>query len=320
MSLSDAYPIQPTTIVTVTNATPIRPTDLRRYVDDYVAGIPNPNSRRNAGVALFPWLEIWGTREWSGRNWLAVWEEYQQKFDRKNSTWESTRTILRQFENWLGAMGYCNTRFSQLLKIGRVDPTARHMVTYQEYLALIAVTPKQRTNLDMVFLYKGLWMTGLALVDVCTLQWSGVDIDRGILHIQRKKTGIEAIVPLSPDHHFLTLLRTRYPKRMEGVGVWPSVGGKHYVENNLANKIEADGPQIHYRHREWCKLAGIEPFKLHDFRATFITHALAGGSDPANLSLITGHSEMGSLKSYTLPMQDVLRNIAEAATARAQQQ
>lgn len=320
MSLSDCYPIQPVTIVTVTAATPIRPTDLRRYVDEYLEQVGNAHTRRNALHALIPWVEIWGDRAWSGRNWIAVWDEYKAKYDRSPATWKLTRSHLHGFEQWLGVMGYCNTRFASLLKTERVDTTVRHLITYQEYLALIAYTPRFRTNLDMVYLYKALWMTGMALVDACNLQWSDVDIDRGIIHVRRRKTGVESIIPLAADHHFLAVLRNRYPDRMKGVGTWPSVNGNHYIENNLANKIVADSPQIHFRHRAWCKGAGVPEFKLHDFRATFITHALASSADPANLSLITGHSEMESLKSYALPQQEVLRNISEAATARAQQQ
>jgi integrase len=131
--------------------------------------------------------------------------------------------------------------------------------------------------------------TGLRAGELLALRPGMVDLDRGVLKVPHKmqyRTGRPREVPLTPQA--VRLLR-------------PLVGRDPLIQVS-AGSLDA----LFRKTREQC---GLEGFRLHDARATALTH-LARRVDVLTLQRISGHKDIRTLSSV------YYRETAESIAAR----
>ena len=133
-------------------------------------------------------------------------------------------------------------------------------------------------------------LTGLRLSDCILLRWENVkkSNDGWVLDITTKKTGTEAVLPISDEA--LSLCGDRGEGRVFE-GLTPSV-----VALNL---------------KDWVKNAGItKHITFHCFRHTFATLQLAGGTDIYTVSKLLTHSSLATTQVYADVVNELKRDAA----------
>lgn len=125
--------------------------------------------------------------------------------------------------------------------------------------------------------------TGARKGEIVGLEWSMVDLGRGLLRLPDSKTG-DKVIPLSPPA--VAVLRRLHEERDPAVPwVCPSETGK----------------RLHNLGRSWGKLrrrAELEDVRLHDLRHSAASDALAAGVPLALVGAMLGHRNPVTTKRY----------------------
>lgn len=174
------------------------------------------------------------------------------------------------------------------------------VLTKQEQKCLENVIEQENKDNDigiLICLY-----TGIRIGELCALRWEKVNLDRGIINIDKtiyrvkekngkKKTKIVFTTPKSanserdiPIASFL-VEKLRKIQRKEG-----------FVINKRGKYIE---PAVYVRrYKRLLEKAGIEYVKFHALRHTFSVRALELGVDVQTLSEILGHSSVSTTLNF----------------------
>lgn len=220
----------------------------------------------------------------------------------------STFTELKKACSKLVSLGVIQFNPTSGISAHQREQRQRVFLTRQEHDHFVEVCRTQEPLVHPLAL--GLWMTGLCLSDVCTLEWQHVDLDDGIIFKKRDKMktrgGKDCVIPLAEDGAYLTYLRQRKTFADTWDGIYPSVNGHHYVDQDLATYVlRGRTHQIYQAWNRAAKAAGLPDVKPHDFRshtATVLVNAI--GAIPA--SHVTGHKNLNILSKYYRPDKDVL--------------
>jgi integrase len=167
--------------------------------------------------------------------------------------------------------------------------------------------------------------TGMRRGEICALQWSDVDLERGIASVMRSlsetrdgavlkgtKTGRGRTVPLSR----MAIDALRRQKALQaadrlanGPAYEPDPAGPVFT-NEIGLRIGAmDATKAYGR---IAKSAGISSLRLHDARHTAATHLLVAGVDVRSVSGILGHaSATTTLSTYAHLVVDAQRDAVE---------
>ena len=142
--------------------------------------------------------------------------------------------------------------------------------------------------------------TGLRRGELLGLKWTDVDLDRGVLKIQRaisRQNGKVAEAPLKTKNAYRTLplsadaidvLMQQRRKTSNSEWVFPSPTGGPISPDSV----------LHMLHRV-LKRAGLPKVRFHDLRHTFATLALQNGVDIKTVSGMLGHFSAGfTLDTY----------------------
>ena len=140
---------------------------------------------------------------------------------------------------------------------------------------------------------------GLRASELCELQWSDVEFERGTLHMRRAKGGATGTHPLLGDE--LRMLRA-LKREAESPFVFVSERGAPFTVSGLAKLIERAG------------VAAKMPFKVHPH---MLRHAcgfeLANrGTDTRTLQAYLGHRSIQSTVRYTELAPGRFRNLWRA--------
>jgi integrase len=296
-----------------TVAEPSRTVTIRDRISAYKArpgGLhPFDIQRLNAldadiGDTLLP-----GTREaWGG--WLR---------DRGRGLAPST--IARWRSTLLAALGYgaheygvatpalLAIRGAEIERIAYLTPQqeGRLLAAYSQWAAPVMVT---------------LCETGLRTQEALRLDWRHVDWDRGALAIEhdgrrggsRTKSGKSRRVGMRPI--VCATLSAIWIKqgRPDAGSVFLNKLGKPYADTR-----QTGGNPLTSAHRTACRKAGIERFRIHDWRHHFAVWFLKRGGNLRALCQIAGWSSMRMVTRYAVFEQSDLDAIM-ATTARPNQQ
>ena len=142
--------------------------------------------------------------------------------------------------------------------------------------------------------------TGLRRGELLGLKWKDVDLDIGIIRVQRQVARIDGEVveaPLKTKNSYrnipisgdaVEILKTQ-KKNVAGEYVFPSPNGGPISPDSVGNML----------HRV-LKRAGLPKVRFHDLRHTFATLALQNGVDIKTVSSMLGHYSAGfTLDTYT---------------------
>ena len=142
--------------------------------------------------------------------------------------------------------------------------------------------------------------TGLRRGELLGLKWADVDLDRGVLKIQRaisRQNGKVVEAPLKTKNAYRTL-----PLSADAISVLKmqkcKVGNSEWVFPSPAGGPMSPDSVLHMLQRV-LKRAGLPRIRFHDLRHTFATMALQNGVDVKTVSSMLGHYSAGfTLDTY----------------------
>ena len=142
--------------------------------------------------------------------------------------------------------------------------------------------------------------TGLRRGELLGLKWTDVDLDRGVLKIQRaisRQNGKVVEAPLKTKNAYRTL-----PLSADAIDVLMQqrrkTGNSEWVFPSPTGGPMSPDSVLHMLHRV-LKRAGLPKVRFHDLRHTFATLALQNGVDVKTVSGMLGHFSAGfTLDTY----------------------
>ena len=142
--------------------------------------------------------------------------------------------------------------------------------------------------------------TGLRRGELLGLKWTDVDLDRGVLKIQRaisRQNGKVVEAPLKTKNAYRTL-----PLSADAIDVTKmqkcKVGNSEWVFPSPTGGPMSPDSVLHMLQRV-LKRAGLPRIRFHDLRHTFATMALQNGVDVKTVSSMLGHYSAGfTLDTY----------------------
>ena len=155
--------------------------------------------------------------------------------------------------------------------------------------------------------------TGLRRGELLGLKWADVDLDRGVLKIQRaisRQNGKVVETPLKTKNAYRTLplsadaidvLMQQRRKTGNSEWVFPSPSGGPMSPDSVLHMLQ-----------RVLKRAGLPRIRFHDLRHTFATMALQNGVDVKTVSSMLGHYSAG----FTL---DIYAHVTTDAQLKAAQ-
>ena len=148
----------------------------------------------------------------------------------------------------------------------------------------------------ITFLYKTGWRKSEAL----NLTWDMVDMEAGVIHLPRTKSGRPLVVPLSKTaKNILESL----PRHEESPYVFTKPDG-----SPMTYKI------LHDDFQKACKRAGINPpLRLHDLRHSWASWMVAAGVPTPLVQIMGGWSTLAMLSRYSHASPGALAEMASKA-------
>ena len=142
--------------------------------------------------------------------------------------------------------------------------------------------------------------TGLRRGELLGLKWTDIDLDRGVLKIQRaisRQNGKVVEAPLKTKNAYRTL-----PLSADAISVLEAqknkVGSSEWVFPSPTGGPMSPDSVLHMLQRV-LKQAGLPRIRFHDLRHTFATMALQNGVDVKTVSSMLGHYSAGfTLDTY----------------------
>ena len=143
--------------------------------------------------------------------------------------------------------------------------------------------------------------TGLRRGELLGLKWTDIDLDRGVLKIQRaisRQNGKVVEAPLKTKKRLPhTAVVGRRDRRSKGTEK-NKVGSSEWVFPSPTGGPMSPDSVLHMLHRV-LKRAGLPRIRFHDLRHTFATMALQNGVDVKTVSSMLGHYSAGfTLDTY----------------------
>jgi len=129
--------------------------------------------------------------------------------------------------------------------------------------------------------------TGLRREEALKLRWENVDLERGLISVEKTKSKLLRIVPLNRRaQEILTLVSPGFFQRLN----------RNHVSRKFAYFVEE---------------AGLKGFKLHSLRHSFAVNLISAGIDVLTVSRLLGHSDLRTTMIYAKVRVDVLKSAVE---------
>jgi len=162
-----------------------------------------------------------------------------------------------------------------------------------------ALMARTEVPIEERLLFGFLAREGMRAGEALRLTWSDLDLDRGVVTLDRTKTDEARAWPLDPGVA-QALLALRKRKQPAGNAlVFTDADGNPFEVQVLARLLrsrlwtaEVRRPELH------TKGENRSPLRAHDLRGTFVTLALANGRSEAWVQDRTGHTSSAMLNRY----------------------
>jgi integrase len=250
------------------------------FLEQHVAGL-KPNSRldyeRQLRLHILPALGKVPARALTRKDVLALHRKMRDTPPAANHVVR----VLSAMYNFAKDNEYLN-----------VDNPASRVKQYKEakretYLSQDQITRlwgvlddfKHQRIADLVRL---LLLTGCRKGELLNLEWSHVDLERGVLNLPDSKTGAKTII-LSPDAEAIF---SRLGRDNPDGYVWPGDNG------SLA------GNALTWHWERIRAQAGLDQVRLHDLRHSFASLAISAGVPLATVGGLMGHKDLKSTQRY----------------------
>ncbi|GAA4973261.1 tyrosine-type recombinase/integrase [Actinoplanes utahensis] len=174
-------------------------------------------------------------------------------------------------------------------------------------------------------------LRGLRRGELCGLRWAAVDLDRGLLFVERQRTTAGYTVvegerktaagrrAVALDQHTVGILRAHRSRQLNHRDR-RHAAGKIWVDSGYVF-TRKDGHPINpnyatTRFRKLAERAGLPPVQLHDLRHGAASLAHEAGADLKTLQDLLGHSSIVvTADTYTSVLPDSQRRCADATAA-----
>lgn len=151
-------------------------------------------------------------------------------------------------------------------------------------------------------------LTGMRSGELFALKWSDVDLEKGLITVQRSynkrakefkstKAGYWRTVPISEELHRLLIdLRRRHHHHQDDGGG----GGRDFACSDFVLpriEIWLQGAQARIL-REFCLMVGLSPIKFHTLRSCFATQLISSGVEPIKVMKVCGWMDLKTMARY----------------------
>jgi integrase len=304
---------------------------------------------RDVERVLIPWLGAVCLADLDARRLRAVFAEIAQTINRKGqpqsaSAMQHLRTTLRAALNLAVREGLLESNPARHIEVtgyrrphaqvwteGRVEEWQR---TGQRPAVAVWTAEHLATFLDAVVddsLFALWWLIGLRGLrrgEACGLRWSEVDLDHGLLFIERNRTtaGYQVIErepktaagtrAVALDRHTVKVLR-EHRRRQIDQRAKRLAAGKTWHDSGYVF-VRSDGSPIHPgyasgRFRLLVRQTNVPPIRLHDLRHGAASLAHEAGADLKTLQDLLGHASIViTADTYTSVLPLAQRRCADA--------
>lgn len=162
--------------------------------------------------------------------------------------------------------------------------------------------------------------TGMRIGEICALQWSDVDVDNGVIHVDKT---IQRIYIVNEREKYTTLnidsAKTKSSERdipiskkllRQFKSIKKLVNEDYYVLSNNNKPIEPRTYRNYYK--DLLIQLDIPYIKFHGLRHTFATFCIESGADVKTTSVLLGHSNISTtLNTYVHPDLNKKRSVID---------
>lgn len=162
--------------------------------------------------------------------------------------------------------------------------------------------------------------TGLRLGEICSLKWTDIDQERGLLQVNRTVQRIESKEGVTKTTLLETPPKSVFSKReipipdtlLSILNKFRQDGHEYVLQNN--KPMEPRTYQNHFK--KYLEGINAPNYNFHILRHTFATNCIDSGMDIKSLSEILGHSNVQiTLNRYVHPSMDTKRKYINALSA-----
>lgn len=174
--------------------------------------------------------------------------------------------------------------------VDETKPTAKHAPKAEN--RFIKLSPHVTGAIRLLIL------TGARLREILHLEWTHVDLERGILLLPDSKTGKKTIILNAPAMQVLAGL-----KRI----------GKYVIASESAG-LEDEKPRADLK-RPWVAVtrrAGLEGVRIHDLRHTHASYGVSASFGLPIVGKLLGHTQMRTTERYAHLETDPLRRASNS--------
>ena len=222
----------------------------------------------------------------------------------KPSQFSRVRSLVRSLFNLFQIEGWRTEVSNPATRIA--TPTERErtrVLTAEEqsaFLAALARIGDDSATLALKFLYE----TGCRLNEARTLRWSFVNAATATIDLPETKTGPKSIKATDAA--------------MAVLGACQKVASNPFVFCGAGSAALAE-KTIRRAFKEASRLAGLENFKIHDLRRSYITDAIGASIPVTTVANLVGHATIAMTARYAKAADAQVRGAAEqlAASRRA---
>lgn len=184
----------------------------------------------------------------------------------------------------------------------KTGPTAKHLPKTKRARDGSKIPLDQPTpaNPFAIAAIRFLLLTGWREQEVLTLQWSAVDVERGVATLQDTKTGRSVRAIGAPARLLLTQL--------------PRLHGSPYVfPGRDSSRPLVEINRVWYAVRHAAKLDDV---RLHDLRHSFASVIASSGGSLLLIGKLLGHKDTATTAKYAHLFDDPVRAAADATSAQ----
>lgn len=290
---------------------PLQPV-LVRYVNETMVGLARRTVEEHQLTfeTLLKFLDGRSISRETGREWVN-----RLLLTNKPSTISKKVTHLRRLCLWaVNEKLIEESPFTglRLPKHSRETPVPFDEKLYQRLLEL-----NRGTDFEWLFLLG--YATGMSLGDCCLLKRSEIDLEHGLIRIDRQKTDQSSRIPIDPETEFGRQLaqRMELPYRRGYAGRWKSCD---FFNDDLATGYLCNPVEQRRRLKVAYRKAGVpDGMSFRNFRNRFCSIVINSGCSPMAAMQATGHRSVTQLMQYVTVPDDVVRDQVLAALRKNQE-
>lgn len=265
---------------------------------DYQKNVSQKRSWQKDESHINRFVSLWGDRKLSNISAIDI-DNYKKirlkevKPSTVNRELAALRHLFNLAEKWEQFHGKNPVSKSGLLK---EDNLQERILTFEEEEALITNSSPHLVPILVTAL-----QTGMRKMEILTLTWKDVDIDKKIIIVRKdiSKSKKERRIPISSKLKGI-LLKQKIKTQNSG-SVFLTNEGQPYSPNNPSALKRAFGTA--------CKKANINDLRFHDLRHTAATRMIENTGNIVAVSKILGHASIKTTMRYVHPNQSLIEAV-----------